>query len=76
MVTRTPELVKHLKGQKPQKLFHILNKLEDYGVGRRVTRVIWKQEDLPLNTRPSYWTITRVTPHKVVEIVSETSISV
>ena len=69
MAARTPELLQFLKGQRPQKLFHILNKVEGYGVGRRVTRVIWKQEELSQKKPLSYWTVTKVIPHKVVGLL-------
>ena len=65
MAQRTPEMLQYLAKQRPQKLFHILNKLERFGEGRKVTRVIWRQEDTTINVRPSYWTITKVRPDQV-----------
>lgn len=64
MASRTPAVLQFLKNQKPQKLFRVLNKIEGYGVGRRVTRVIWKQEERSPNLPISYWTVTKVIPHK------------
>lgn len=64
MAQRSTEVVLFLAKQPPRKLFNILNKLEGYGVGRRVTRIIWKQEE-PNPVGPCYWTITRVRPDKV-----------
>ena len=59
-------MLQYLAKQRPQKLFHILNKLKNFGEGRKVTRVIWKQEDTSINVIPSYWTITKVRqPDKV-----------
>ena len=65
MAQRTPEMLQFLAKQRPQKLFHIVNKLQRFGEGRKVTRVIWKQEDTSINILPSYWTITRVRPDQV-----------
>ena len=59
-----PEVLQYMKDQRPLKLFQILNKMGRYGVGRKVTRVIWKQEDTSINV-PSYWTLTKVLPNKV-----------
>lgn len=62
-------LLQYLQGQRPKKLFYILNRLEKFGVGRKVTRVIWKQEQQLQETtgdfQPCYWTITRVVPRQV-----------
>ena len=69
MSQRTAEVVQYLARQRPRKLFNVLNKLEGYGVGRRVTRTIWRQEEVgadPLG--PCYWTITRIKPDKVKEM--------
>ena len=59
MASRSPELVRALKSQKARKLFEHLYELPNYGVGRKFTRVIWKDE------HNSYWQITRVKPDQV-----------
>lgn len=67
MAQKSVEMVQYLAKQKPKKLFNILNKLERFGVGRRVTRTIYRQEETgPDAVAPCYWTITRVKPDKVV----------
>ena len=66
--------LEYLRGQNPRKLFQILSRMESYGVGRKATRVIWKQEEPTLqldDTQLSYWTITRVTPKKVTQQTRE-----
>ena len=68
MASKTQELLQYLKNQPPRKLFKILNRLESFGEGRKVTRVIWKTEEHLANNpnfQLPYWTITRVIPHKV-----------
>ena len=66
MAQRSVDVVQYLAKQRPRKLFNVLNKLEGHGVGRKVTRSIWRQEDSgPHPLGPCYWTITRVKPDKV-----------
>ena len=67
MTQRSTELIQYLAKQRPRKLFSILNKVQGHGVGRRVTRVVWKQEEPGLvdAVGPSYWTVTRVRPDQV-----------
>jgi small subunit ribosomal protein S34 len=68
------EVIKSLTNQKPRKLFSHLYRLQDYGVGRQFTRVIWKFDDVTPNYKGStrwgdpwsYWTITRVKPDGVL----------
>ncbi|CAI8029466.1 28S ribosomal protein S34, mitochondrial [Geodia barretti] len=63
MSQRAAEMVQYLARQRPRKLFNVLNKLEGHGVGRKVTRTIWRQEEAgPDPVAPCYWTITRVKP--------------
>lgn len=69
MARRTPELLQYLGKQDHQKLFQVLTRLPRFGVGRKFTRVIWRLEDTSIKVRPSYWTITRVVPNKVVAII-------
>ena len=59
------EILQYLGKQRPRKLFLVLNQLERFGIGRRMTRVIWKQEDASVDVGPCYWTVTRVRPEKV-----------
>lgn len=66
MAQRTPELLQYLGKQNPQKLFQLLTRLPGFGVGRKFTRVIWRVEDASSNVQPSYWTITKVVPNKVM----------
>ena len=67
------EVLRVLKEQRPRKLFKYLYQLPNFGVGRRFTRVIWKDESVPegedrWGDPSSYWTITRVTPDRVSHI--------
>ena len=66
MARRTPELLQYLGKQDHQKLFQVLMRLSRFGMGRKFTRAIWRLEDTAIKARPSYWTITRVVPNKVV----------
>ena len=68
MSQRAAEMMQYLARQRPRKLFNVLNKLEGHGVGRKVTRTIWRQEEVgPDPVTPCYWTITRVKPDQVKE---------
>ena len=69
MARRTPELLQYLGKQDHQKLFQVLTRLPRFGVGRKFTRAIWRLEDTSIKPRPSYWTITRVVPNKVIVII-------
>ena len=66
MARRTPELLQYLGKQDHQKLFQVLTRLPRFGVGRKFTRAIWRLKDTSIKPRPSYWTITRVVPNKVL----------
>ena len=66
MARRTPELLQYLGKQDHQKLFQVLTRLPRFGMGRKFTRAIWRLEDTSIKAHPSYWTITRVVPNKVV----------
>ena len=66
MARRTPELLQYLGKQDHQKLFQVLTRLPRFGMGRKFTRAIWRLEDTTIKAHPSYWTITRVVPNKVV----------
>ena len=67
MAQRSAEVAQYLARQRPRKLFNLLTRLEAHGVGRRVTRTIWRQEESggPDPVAPCYWTITRVKPDQV-----------
>ena len=66
MAQRSADVVQYLAKQQPKKLFHILNQLKDFGVGRKVTRTIWKQDEPDtLALGSCHWTITRVQPDQV-----------
>lgn len=63
-------LLKLLEETKPRKLFKFLYQLPEFGVGRKFTRVIWKDASIsegePRYGDPSsYWTITKVKPDGV-----------
>lgn len=70
MANNTRALVKLLEETKPRKLFKYLYQLPEFGVGRKFTRVIWKDESIadgePRFGDPlSHWTITKVKPDGV-----------
>ena len=54
-------LLQQLTNTTPRTLFKILNKLPNFGVGRKVTKITWNLE----KEEPCYWTIARVAPDKV-----------
>ena len=54
-------LIQQLTNTTPRTLFKILNKLPNFGVGRKVTKITWNLE----KKEPCYWTIARVAPDKV-----------
>lgn len=65
MAQKSTDVLQYLVKQRPKKLFNILNKLEGHGVGRKVTRTIWRQEEPGSVAKPCHWTISRVKPDQV-----------
>lgn len=49
-----------------KKLYQIVYALRDFGIGRKVTRTIWRKS--PDGSITSYWTVTKVKPYRVSPI--------
>jgi hypothetical protein len=45
-----------------KKLYQIVYALRDFGIGRKVTRTIWRKS--PDGSITSYWTVTKVKPYR------------